>query len=174
MPTAGIAVARDNLMTALSKSDAFQAWTGTGSAAAALARIHKYATDPPDDGEAYTLAELDTLRPYVVVSEPEDDPFTIEMEAPDVSSKSGTLNIRMEQATPSADENDPSAAEENWTDTLDGILGDLEEQAKVGGDQDFVFTRLRLAHKSRSRKRVAKVQDDHLIARIVVQYEKGV
>lgn len=62
-----IQTAQDLLRTTLSHSAAMQSFLGAGNQAAALARIYNDAL-PPGAGDKYTVAELEALRPCVIVS----------------------------------------------------------------------------------------------------------
>ena len=174
MSLIGIAEARDALRAMLSESATFQTWTGVGSAAAALARIHEYAVEKPTSKKEYTLAELADLRPYAVIREPAEDLFAVSAdEAQDVYMTAGVLTLKLEEETPALDQATPGVAEKNFTDTIDGIMGDLRDQAVVSG-ASLNFERMELVEKRRAHQNIIASQGDWQAAMLRIVWDRGV
>ena len=65
--TGAITTKEDVLAASLSRCAEFITWTGEINATAALTHVHFDALPDPADGNVYTDAELDALRPYVIL-----------------------------------------------------------------------------------------------------------
>lgn len=63
-----ICLALTNLRSQLSSCARFQTWCGADSDAEASARIHIVCLPPPRSGGEHTREELETFRPYVLLS----------------------------------------------------------------------------------------------------------
>lgn len=105
-PEGCISRAEERLRNMLAACGPLQTWLGVSSGSAAKDKIYLVELPPPihDDEEAdgnFSLSELVSRRPFVMVWTPSDQPFQIDIVAsPGFPSQSGVLRVRLEENVP--------------------------------------------------------------------------
>lgn len=144
-----IANAKATFATSLANCTAWRTFDGASlSVAQALARIYFDALPPPpSNAEAYTAAQLEALRPLIIVYRPKAGSVQLEFEAVAATASGarhflsgGVLEARIERTFPAAQLNDPGNADRQFENALGLMLtaGDtggtgLAELAGVAG-----------------------------------------
>jgi len=125
--------AQDHLRTMLANAAAVRTWMGVETVAAALAKIHHEALPPPaDDAVEYTLAELATYRPFIIVSTDEENGYRKTAEAMGVFAAGGTLRVELEQAVP-ADKTNPAEIAILFKNSIGAIIDELVGMVDTAG-----------------------------------------
>jgi hypothetical protein len=128
-PAGPLSLAAEYFRTALADSTAARTWLDADNQAEALARIHHHGLPGPANGREYTLAELQTYRPYAVVFAAEQNGFRATLEAAGDGfeyQRAGRLVARLYQNCPDALTDEPSSdANLQWSNTIGQIIEDL-------------------------------------------------
>ena len=173
-PTGILSLAQDYLRTMLADCEQVQRFLNSGSAANALLRIHQDVLTAPADGNAYGLAEIQALRPFIIVSTAAESGFTREMLARGAGSShysdSGNLELHMEQGVPDDLAGQADEAESYFYNQIGLIVEDLRERALQGG---FLAIKEIAIEEGPSRTHPDQVNDvgDAFWCRIRVGYE---
>jgi len=146
-PAGCISLAQDYWRKTLAGSATLQVWAGVHTdpspATAVLERIHHEALPPPDSGGEYTLSELQSLRPYVIVWTEEESGFELNISDMDASQgfvESGSLRAELVQDVPSEIADDPAEVDLQFRNTVGQILDDM---AALAGQAGYLaFTRI--------------------------------
>jgi len=128
MANAGcLALAKDTLKASLADCDSFRTWVDASGGSAqdqALNRIHKDDLPPPGNSNAYTLAELQALRPFAIIYTAGG--FRKEYDAsPAGFENMGTLAVLLEQDVPERIKNDPAAIADEFETVIGQIMDNL-------------------------------------------------
>lgn len=128
MANAGcLALAKDTLKATLADCTSFRTWvdaSGDDVQAQALNRIYKDDLPPPDNSNAYTLAELQALRPFAIIYTAGG--FRKEKDAsPREFWNTGSLAVLLEQDVPERIKNDPAAVADEFETAIGQIMDDL-------------------------------------------------
>ena len=121
-----ISKAEEKLRNMLAACTAFQTWVGAG--VDPLTRIHIVELTVPtlDDEEPdqnYSLAELQSRRPFALISTPSEQPFSIDIVAsPNTPNQSGVLRIRLEENVPTELERNYPEAYRRFLNTVGQII----------------------------------------------------
>lgn len=131
MPTAtgAIAIAKERLRTTLANCTALRAWMGAGTTVAqALERIYLDSLPPHDaSADKFTAAQLQALRPYVLISKVEQAGVTWHANAgPRRSAPGGTLLAVFFENIPT-DTSDPGEIVRRFEDVIAGTVCSLDE-----------------------------------------------
>ena len=136
-PAGTLSKAQGYLRDTLAASSTFQELVGAGSAADAKGQIYHEGLPDPDDGEAFTLAELQKLRPYAVIWTAAENGFQRTFEssgADDTFDASGSLIMRLERDAPPPKNDEPaSTLNTDWLNVVGQILDDLCELRRGAG-----------------------------------------
>lgn len=167
VPTTGMARALYNLRTALAASSAFQGFAGVSDedvpATAADARIHSYDLPKPTTGDEYTLAELQALRPCVVIGNViEDGGYETRYAATDTFNDQGRQEADFYWSVPDDLADDPQALTEAITEHIGGIIDDLAAQAESG----FHINSIRTEGPYRSDGDTVETEGDYMLVRL--------
>ncbi len=103
-PAGSISLAQEYLRVTLANSARFRTWTDTiESEQGALAKIHHEALPPAANNAAqHTVAELETYRPYAIVStDQEAEGFSVVRDAMGSWKESGKLTLELCEDVPS-------------------------------------------------------------------------
>ena len=133
-PAGCISLACENLRKTLADAAAFRTWTGAANQSQALARIYRTALPPPSDNKnAYSLTELQTLRPHVIVwTERYGNNATAVSDCFEFS-ESGEFGLRFTQDVDPAIANDPAEIQLRWENSLGTIFDDMRALAGTAG-----------------------------------------
>lgn len=115
--------AQDCLKRMVSRCVALQSWSGnTFTEAQLFERIYTDAIPEPDNGSTHTLAELQALRPFVVLGIAASSPVRIVRDAMGGGGSfqvSGSLSLLIEQATEGTTE---SEIDRNFNQKIESFL----------------------------------------------------
>lgn len=138
--TSGPSLVLDNFETHLADCTTFRTLTGATTQAEAKARIWQDHTPAPDNGEEYTLAELETMRPFALIwlDEGGTGYERTVIDAGFGVMENGVIMLRLEEDVPSNLDGSPGEAMRRWRDTWGNILSDLEGLA---GDNPYISIR---------------------------------
>lgn len=128
--------AQNILRISLSDSSAFQTFTGTANATAALAKIYHDELPKPATGRVHTLAEITALRPCAVVFTQTDAGWTIERDAMGEAScwhPSGVLHCLLFRNVPDADKDNLGKVDTDFRTTVGLIVDDLIAMSETAG-----------------------------------------
>ena len=96
-PSGEIALAMEYLRQSVAASATFQAWAGAINAAAAVSHVHIVALPMPSDLEVgYTLEEMQSYRPYVLIGTENRRGFRMDSDSYDGYRPSGALTLWLE------------------------------------------------------------------------------
>jgi len=122
-----LSLVKEQLRASLADSPACRAVLGVQSSTAAKARIH-LRNLPKPAGDAYTVAELEALRPYALVFHGYTDGNSQTRLADGVGSSTqwrafGKLTLRLARGVPEGLTDDE--ADKEWDDAVDAVMDDL-------------------------------------------------
>jgi hypothetical protein len=116
------------LATALSNSAAYQALTGTGDAAAALAKISGEELAWPADGEAFSAAELAAKPVKTLVGSTEAEPYSVTRSESNRFEPAGNIVIIIERLVAEATiaaASGPQELEVQFKNTIGDIIDEV-------------------------------------------------
>lgn len=128
--------AQNVLRITLSASSAFQTFTGTVDATAALAKIYHDELPKPSTGRLHTLAEITALRPCAVVFTASDSGWAIERDAMGEQAcwnPYGILHCLLFRNVPEADKDDLGKCDTDFRTTVGLIIDDLVAMSETAG-----------------------------------------
>ena len=121
-----ISTIEDLAADTLAATTFFQSLTGTANATAAKARIYFDALPPPgSNADTYTLAELQTLRPYAIINTEPQGGFRWHHDGAGVNwtfGQNGTVTIEIEADIASGDLGDPQEYMRLFKNTIGQIV----------------------------------------------------
>lgn len=134
--------------TMLADSTTFRSWVGATTQAQAKSRIHMNELRPPEDRAEYTPEELHGMRPFIVLSPGDDDPFDTFADAATTDDlydwdERGIIDAVLEVSIPQELWNYPATMKGRVYDTIDGIITDLRTMIGKAGYLDSKRIRVR-------------------------------
>ena len=133
VPTNGLNLALHNLRLALGGSTAFQTFLGAIDAAAADLRIHTDAIPKPASGQAYSLAEITSIRPCATIWSSDDQGgYRAYEDAVGTFAATGQLTCEFLWSIPDGIINDPKEIHTQFTNHIGDIFDDLIAQSETG------------------------------------------
>ena len=117
-----MALAEVHLRNLLADSPQFRQWCGAEQAVQARNKVHYGIIPPPADGLKYTVAELNALRPYVIISTPK---VRLTRTSPNSYKDRGELYLRFAESIPPEWYDDPGRAEVSFKITIGGLMAEL-------------------------------------------------
>lgn len=136
-----LSLVKQQLRASLADSPACRALLGVHSSTAAKARIHLREIPKPA-ADAYTLAELEILRPYALIFHGYTDGESETRVADGVGTGTqwrvvGKLTFRLSRAVPDGMTDDEADTE--WDDAVDAVMDDLWElSGDVAGGEEYL------------------------------------
>lgn len=135
-PSDSISTILETLKNSLGDASTFRTWVGASGSDAqeqARKRVYKQALPPPESGPTHTLIELQTYRPFVIISF-----FRFAREQVATSSNfewenNGELLLHFEQDVPPEIADNHAEIGVQFMNNLGGILDDLCDLAGQGG-----------------------------------------
>lgn len=138
-PQGPITLAESLLAASLAACPRWQMLCGVDNAADAAKRIYTDALPPPPDRrDAYSLLELEQLRPFILIYTDEDTGLAIEHIASGRRrqfAESGQLKFHLEKSVPAVIAHDPAEVDRRIKNDA-GVL--IEELLKLAGDAHYL------------------------------------
>lgn len=122
-----IAIAKERFRDSIAATTAFRTWEGNNwTVDQAKTRIFYDALPPPaTNAKSYTLAEIESYRPFCLVYKPVDGGLTLQHVANGGHNRftpSGVLIAKFERSVPTAQQNDPGEADRRFENFLGALI----------------------------------------------------
>lgn len=142
MPALGpLSISKERFSSSLANSSTFQAMVGAADATAARNRIYNDVVPELDYAKKYTKDELETLRPYAMVSIPDGQGvfrlFRTGRGLTDGYVDNGTVHCQIARDIPPALVDLPEQAEEDFYNVIGQIFVDLVNASNGDGNLDI-------------------------------------
>ena len=151
-PAGSISLSRHYAELTLADCATFRTWVGAGTQAEALAHIYPAALPSPANGAPrYTLTELQTYRPFVIIYVDPEEGCRFDQDAGGEFFEfrdSGQLWLEFEQDVPGGIVDDPAEIDVQVCNTIGQILDDLKALAGQPGYLAITGGALRGYHRS--------------------------
>lgn len=170
----GITLAEEHLRLTVADCARFRTWAlNAPDQAAALSRIYiDGIPDHPIDQDAYTLEQMQALRPFAIVTTANQNGFSKGRIATETYAELGRLAVAFEENVPANVARDVAALERTFKNTLGVILNEMLALAYQPG---YLAIDLITFHGPlRCSRDVAVAEGDHHFAYFEIQYGVGV
>lgn len=148
-PAGCLSLAQEYLRATLAASSTWQTECKAGDAGQAAKRIYHEGLPAPSNRQAYTLLELQSLRPYAVIWTAEQAGFARSYESSDSFDEGGQLQIRIERNSPDNLNDEPTSdANVVFRNLIGEVIDDLCDLQ--GGAGYLAFRRVALQEWYRS------------------------
>lgn len=166
--TSSMGKALENAKTLLANCGTFQDLLEVSTANDALPKIYLHAAPEPTDNEAYTRAEIVTLRPYAVVYTAENNGYRRVRVATTTYADAGTIMVEIfsDAATGT-----PSAEMVTWEDLVGDIVDEMKTLAETDGY--LLAEDIRVEEVARGSERTESGSGDYLVALIAINWSGG-
>lgn len=114
----------------LSNCDEFLLFTGEATAAAAKTHIYDFSLTPPANNSTHSKTELETARPFVIVS---TQAFAMRRVATETWAETGVLLLEFERDVPAVDLSDLAQAYIDFSEMIGHIVGASEAKPSISG-----------------------------------------
>lgn len=168
-PSGVISKALEYARAMLADCGTFQTLVGAANATEALDSIHYDAPPPPADNDEATQTELETLRPFAVVSTMEYRSRS--MAEPLGFSDSATVYVYVEADIDAADVNDPGEYLMGFRNTIGALVTELKERRATAGF--LVFDELTARGPVGSHPDAASGEGSYVWAELNLSYDVG-
>lgn len=165
-PSGPIAGVQETLRQTLAASAALRTWMGAASVNAALARIYHNALPAPAAGPFHTVAELQTYRPFAIVSTFDSGGWTSRAEASGTWQDRGILWAALEDDVAAG--TSPGDAELAFANTIGAIVGEVQVLARASPYLTASAVDVKLF---RCPPECVSDQGDHMIAVLTFEWE---
>jgi hypothetical protein len=175
----GITLAEEHLRLTVADCARFRTWAlNAPDQAAALARIYIDGLPlPPEGQDAYTLEQMQALRPFAIVTTANQAGYSKGRIATATYAEVGKLAVAFEENVPANLARDIAAVERSFKNTLGTILDQMLGLAYTAPDADRQYLAIDLITfhgPLRCTQDVAVAEGDHHFAYFEVQYGVGV
>ena len=139
--TATVPIEQQYLKTTLAAAAAFQTWVDAADAAEAAERVHCFMLPEPEDPDPrnpdeYPREQLEALRPFALIFDPEDERERTEMVAVGTAaefSRSGRLHVRFEQNAPDGIEGVHAETHQAFYEAIRDVLAGMDALPRGAG-----------------------------------------
>ena len=171
-----LSLAQTNLATLLANCTAWRTLTGAGDAAEGLGHIWHDALPPPADAHEHALNELETYRPFALISTPPNDGFETEVIAGGVGlsyTEGGQLEVIIEADVPEDIRTNPAEVMLRFRNHIGDIIDDLRSLAGPGGTAYLNVSKLMVTEGPyRSNEEQYEKEGDFQTVTLLIEWEQ--